>query len=86
MIFWKKNKKSLYTEEEVQYIIEQILKETINGENLFEILYNEIKDIVGSDVIQSLYKRIHETEKEVDAKDVKYWMNVLKAKIFSSEK
>ena len=84
-MFFKK-KEIKYTEEEVKYIIEKILKETVNREILFEILYGEIKDIVGSNVVQDLYKKINQKEIEVDKKDIDYWMNVLKSKIFSNEK
>ena len=85
MFFKKKAKKNLYSEEAVKFIIKRILQETIDRTNLFILLNYKFKNIIDDKVISELYTQINKNEKEIDKREIEYWMEVLNKRIYEED-
>ena len=76
-LFTKKPTYKKYDEYAVRYVLSSILSSTIDRRVISLILEEELKYIVGKDIINNIYKKINHNDKRVDKWNINKWMTVL---------
>jgi len=75
-MWWFSSKKT-YSKESVVYILNEILRQTVDRETLKRMIFSEMRPLVGEKVIDDFYKKTNDLEAIVDAKKTDYWIDKL---------
>lgn len=68
-------KRKCFSYEEVEYLVKDILRQTIDRETMRIILDNELDELIGERLVHQIIEKINNMEKEVDPNKVVFWMN-----------
>ena len=76
--FWKKDKTIEYSKELVEYIIRDILNNTINRNELLNLMKEELEPIIGKHILNQFFVKLNSIEKKDDKYKKEYWINKAK--------
>ena len=69
----KQNTQQEYSKELVEYLLKDMLAQTVSREILFELIKEELEPIVGKDIIVNFFTKLNEIEKHSDKNQLEYW-------------
>lgn len=75
---WLKNFfQKKYSKKNVEFIISDILRQTVDRDNVSKFLKDDISPLLGDQLVQNFFEKLNEKEKTTDIYHSDYWLKKL---------